>query len=212
MGGLYACGYTPAEMMELINSDYFGYLSSGRPTRRSRTISPRAARHRRYSPCLSGGRDSTARSKIFNPQSLRSPMPASFGFMQIFSAYGAQCDGQLRPSFRAVPLRGLRRRAETQEGNGRGRPRRSRYAPPCELPLIFRPPKSTDRCSMTAAYTIISRRRDADRVRALGNNRPDVSAPPTASPTATSQQLDLLVSRAQAIEPRRKLASRCGST
>ena len=30
VGGLYACGYTPAEMMELINSDYFGYLSSGK--------------------------------------------------------------------------------------------------------------------------------------------------------------------------------------
>ncbi len=103
VGGLYACGYTPAEMMELINSDYFGYLSSGKADPAFTYYFSKGSPSPQMFAMSVGGRDSTARSKIFNPQSLISPMPMSFGFMQIFSAYGAQCDGNFDRLF--VPFR-----------------------------------------------------------------------------------------------------------
>lgn len=102
VGGLYACGYTPEEMMALITSDYFGYLSTGK-------IDPEFVYYfsqERPSPQMFsfplGRRDSTEAMR-FNPQSLISPIPMSFGFMEIFSAYTAQCRGDFNKLF--VPFR-----------------------------------------------------------------------------------------------------------
>lgn len=101
VGGLYACGYTPEEMMALIDSRYFSYMAAGKADPEltyyfaRETPSPQM-----FSVSL--GRDSTARD-IFNPQSLISPMPMNFGFMQIFAAYTARCGGNYDRLF--VPFR-----------------------------------------------------------------------------------------------------------
>lgn len=102
VGALYACGYTPEEMMNLITSDYFGYMSTGK-------IDPAFVYYfsnERPSPQMAsfplGKRDSTE-AKRFNPQSLISPIPMSFGFMEIFSAYTAQCRSDFNRLF--VPFR-----------------------------------------------------------------------------------------------------------
>ena len=101
VGGLYACGYTPEEMMALIDSRYFSYMAAGKADPEltyyfaRETPSPQM-----FSVSL--GRDSTVRD-IFNPQSLISPMPMNFGFMQIFAAYTARCGGNYDRLF--VPFR-----------------------------------------------------------------------------------------------------------
>lgn len=103
VGALYAIGYTPDEMMQLITSQYFGYMSTG-------TVDPEYTYYfssERPSPQLFsmqvGRSDSTASSKRFNPQSLIAPAPMQFGFMEIFGANTAQCGGDFDKLF--VPLR-----------------------------------------------------------------------------------------------------------
>jgi len=103
VGALYAIGYTPEEMMAFITSPYFGYMSTG-------TIDPEYTYYfsaEQPSPQLFsmqlGKSDSTKTKKIYNPQSLISPTPMQFGFMEIFSANTAQCGGNFDKLF--VPLR-----------------------------------------------------------------------------------------------------------
>lgn len=101
VGGLYAAGYTPAEMMQLIMSRGFSYWSTGRidenlvyyyskqqPTPAMVTI-----------PVALG--DTTTVTRY--PSSLISPLPMSFAFMDLFSAYTAQCGGDFNKLF--VPYR-----------------------------------------------------------------------------------------------------------
>lgn len=101
VGGLYAAGYTPAEMMELITSRGFSYWSTGRidenlvyyyskqhPTPAMVTV-----------PIALGDTTSVTRY----PSSLISPLPMSFAFMDLFSAYTAQCGGNFNKLF--VPYR-----------------------------------------------------------------------------------------------------------
>lgn len=102
VGGLYACGYSPAEMMELIESRYFGYMAAGKvDPALSYYFAREAPSPQMVSHSL--GRADSINSKIFNPQSLISPMPMNFGFMQIFAAYTARCGGDYDRLF--VPFR-----------------------------------------------------------------------------------------------------------
>lgn len=102
VGGLYACGYTPEEMMALITSEYFTYMSTGRiDPQFTYYFSSEAPSPQMFSFQL-GRRDSTS-NDIFNPQSLISPTPMAFGFMEIFGAYTAQCRGDFDRLF--VPFR-----------------------------------------------------------------------------------------------------------
>lgn len=102
VGALYAIGYTPEEMMALITSPYFGYMSTG-------TVDPEFTYYfssDRVSPQLFSmqvGHTDSISGKRFNPQSLISPAPMQFGFMEIFSANTAQCGGDFDKLF--VPLR-----------------------------------------------------------------------------------------------------------
>lgn len=102
VGGLYACGYTPDEMMELINSRYFSYMAAGKADPELTYYFAREAPSPQMFSMPLGRRDSTARD-IFNPQSLISPMPMNFGFMQIFASYTARCGGDYDRLF--VPFR-----------------------------------------------------------------------------------------------------------
>lgn len=89
VGGMYAAGYTPAEMMDLIKSKGFAYWSTGK-------IDPALTYYfdrDEPSPALvqfNLGADSTKVKSIL-PTSLINPLPMSFAFMDLFAAYTAQC-------------------------------------------------------------------------------------------------------------------------
>lgn len=105
VSGLYACGYTPAEMMDLIASREFSYWSTGQ-------IDPELTYYFLQKPMTPSfadvninlsRNDSTNRAPGLMPSSLISPLPMNFGFMELFSGYTAQCGGNFDNLF--VPFR-----------------------------------------------------------------------------------------------------------
>lgn len=101
VGGLYASGYSPAEMMELVKSKMFIEASTG-------TLNPRYT-YRFFQPearpamiNLNMSASKFSLSPIL-PASLISPMPMNFSFMSIFARYTAQCARDFDKLF--VPLR-----------------------------------------------------------------------------------------------------------
>ena len=103
VGGLYAAGYSPREMMDLIESKGFGYWSTG-------VIDPSLVYYYakpESTPALASfnldlKKDSTKVNSIL-PSSLINPLPMNFAFMELFSAYTAQCGGDFNRLF--VPFR-----------------------------------------------------------------------------------------------------------
>lgn len=100
VGGLYASGYSPEEMMQLIKSKTFTDASQGiidpkytylflRPEQKPTMLNLNMSSDMSMSPIL--------------PSSLISPMPMNFSFMAIFARYTAQCHGDFNKLF--VPLR-----------------------------------------------------------------------------------------------------------
>lgn len=102
VGALYAIGYTPEEMMALLQSQYFGYMSTGK-------IDPAFTYYfssEKPNPSVFNyqfGKKDKENEHMFNPQSLISPTPMMFGFMEIFGANTAQCNGNFNRLF--VPFR-----------------------------------------------------------------------------------------------------------
>ena len=104
VGGLYACGYTPAEMMDMIASKDFQSWSSG-------VISPDLTYYflkQTQTPAFANisvklGKDSTDTTPGILPASLISPLPMNFAFMDLFAGYTAQCGGNFDGLF--VPFR-----------------------------------------------------------------------------------------------------------
>lgn len=104
VGGLYAAGYTPAEMLDLILSKGFASWSTGQ-------IDPNLTYYFLQKPQtpafaslninLNKG-DSVPGSGLM-PASLISPLPMNFAFMDLFAAYTAQCGGDFDRLF--VPFR-----------------------------------------------------------------------------------------------------------
>ena len=200
VGGLYACGYTPAEMMELINSDYFGYLSSGKADPEFTYYFTKGSPSPQMFAMSVGGRDSTARSKIFNPQSLISPMPMSFGFMQIFSAYGAQCGGnfdRLFVPFRCVASDVAQKRKKVMGAGDLGESIRASMS----FPLIFQATEIDGQVLYDGGiydnFPVGVMQTEFAPSVIIGS---DVSAPSDGPANSYFQQLDLLVSRAQSYE------------
>ncbi len=200
VGGLYACGYTPAEMMELINSDYFGYLSSGKADPAFTYYFSKGSPSPQMFAMSVGGRDSTARSKIFNPQSLISPMPMSFGFMQIFSAYGAQCGGnfdRLFVPFRCVASDVAQKRKKVMGAGDLGESIRASMS----FPLIFQATEIDGQVLYDGGiydnFPVGVMQTEFAPSVIIGS---DVSAPSDGPANSYFQQLDLLVSRAQSYE------------
>ena len=200
VGGLYACGYTPAEMMELINSDYFGYLSSGKPDTAFTYYFTKGSPSPQMFAMSVGGRDSTARSKIFNPQSLISPMPMSFGFMQIFSAYGAQCGGnfdRLFVPFRCVASDVAQKRKKVMGAGDLGESIRASMS----FPLIFQATEIDGQVLYDGGiydnFPVGVMQTEFAPSVIIGS---DVSAPSDGPANSYFQQLDLLVSRAQSYD------------
>ncbi len=200
VGGLYACGYTPAEMMELINSDYFGYLSSGKTDPAFTYYFSKGSPSPQMFAMSVGGRDSTARSKIFNPQSLISPMPMSFGFMQIFSAYGAQCGGnfdRLFVPFRCVASDVAQKRKKVMGAGDLGESIRASMS----FPLIFQATEIDGQVLYDGGiydnFPVGVMQTEFAPSVIIGS---DVSAPSDGPANSYFQQLDLLVSRAQSYD------------
>lgn len=99
VGGLYAAGFTPAEMMALFTGKEFSYWSTGKiePSMVyyfSRDEDTPAFLHVPLS-------SSQASDSVY--ASLISPLPMNMGFVDIFSAYTAQCGGDFDRLF--VPFR-----------------------------------------------------------------------------------------------------------
>lgn len=101
VGALYASGYTPAEMIELIASPGFADWSTGTLDRSDVYYflqHPQTPSWVRFNL----GRDSTSVTAS-HPVSLINPLPMNIAFPEIFSAYTAQCGGDFDRLF--VPFR-----------------------------------------------------------------------------------------------------------
>ena len=102
VGGLYAAGYTPDEMMALIKSEGFADWSTGK-------IDPDYLYYFDREPSspamvkVNLGSSGNGRPVSVLPTSLINPLPMNFAFMDLFAAYTAQCGGDFDRLF--VPLR-----------------------------------------------------------------------------------------------------------
>lgn len=101
VGGLYASGYTPDEMMHLILSPGFASWSTGK-------IDPALVDYFSQGENLPEwvkidllSKSDSTRSIL--PSSLISPLPMNFAFMELFASYTAQCGGDFNNLF--VPFR-----------------------------------------------------------------------------------------------------------
>lgn len=104
VGGLYAAGYTTEEMMSLILSPDFTDWSTGRINPNLTYYFARAERTPALITLNLGDNGNTSGAPTsFLPTSLISPLPMNFGFMELFSAYTAQIDGNFNNLF--VPYR-----------------------------------------------------------------------------------------------------------
>ncbi|MDE6371515.1 MAG: patatin-like phospholipase family protein, partial [Duncaniella sp.] len=101
VGSLYASGFTPAEMIALIASPGFADWSTGQ-------INPDYLYYflsEQQTPSLvriNLGKDSTSVKSVL-PMSLINPIPMNMAFLDIYSRYTAQCEGDFNKLF--VPFR-----------------------------------------------------------------------------------------------------------
>ncbi len=102
VGSLYACGYTPEEMMALIKSPEFGRWSMGVTDEKLTYYFSKPEQTPALITIPVGRSDSIAPAS-FLPHSFINPAPMNFGFMEIFSGYTAQCRGDFNRLF--VPFR-----------------------------------------------------------------------------------------------------------
>lgn len=104
VGSLYAIGYSPADMMSLLASDYFASMAAG-------AVDPQLSYYfakPKATPQMFGmnfgGKDKQSYSR-FDPQSLIAPSPMGFGFIQIYGPASAQAGNdfnRLMVPFRSV--------------------------------------------------------------------------------------------------------------
>ncbi|MDE6145710.1 MAG: patatin-like phospholipase family protein, partial [Muribaculaceae bacterium] len=139
VGGLYASGYSPTEMMQLITSKDFAYWSSG-------TIDPNLQYYFTTPPLspkvisISVGNDSIAK---LVPQSLISPLSMNFPFMELFSAETAACGGDFNNLF--VPLRTVSSNIKAQRGEvARGGSMNDAIRASMSFPIVFCPVEIND--------------------------------------------------------------------
>lgn len=102
VGGLYSAGYTPAEMMELILSKGFADWSTGKIDEKLVYYFSKPAPTPALLSVPISKSDSTRVNSIL-PTSMISPLPMNFAFMDLFSAYTAQCGGDFDKLY--VPFR-----------------------------------------------------------------------------------------------------------
>ena len=103
VGGLYAAGYSPAEMMQLLNSKDFVNWSTGVINQDLTYYFDKATRTPAFLNVNFAIKDSTAKASSIIPSSLVNPIPMNFGFMELFAPYSAQCGNDFDKLF--VPFR-----------------------------------------------------------------------------------------------------------
>lgn len=102
VGGLYAAGYTPDEIMSLIESREFAKWSTGQIDEKLTYYFLK----KRPNPAIINlpvSKGDSIHSASILPTSLISPLPMNFAFTELFSAYTAQCGGDFNRLF--VPFR-----------------------------------------------------------------------------------------------------------
>lgn len=195
IGALYACGYTPEEMMALLLSPYFANMSTGQIDPSLEYYFTREPASPRMFNIPLGG--SNTPDSVYNPQSLINPMPMDFGFMEIFAPYTAQCGGdynKLMVPFRCVASDVAGRRPYVMRS---GMLENSVHAS-MSFPLIFQ----ATRINGTILYDggiydnfpVNVMRRDFAPSIVLGV---DVGTPDKGEPNSYMRQLDLLVTEPQ---------------
>lgn len=102
VGGLYSAGYTPDEMLELIQSPDFAHWSTGQIDEKLTYYFAKDDPTPVLMKFNIGDKDSTRVNSIL-PQGLINPLPMNFAFMELFSAYTAQCGGDFDNLY--VPFR-----------------------------------------------------------------------------------------------------------
>ncbi|MDE6383249.1 MAG: patatin-like phospholipase family protein [Paramuribaculum sp.] len=135
IGSLYACGFTPAEMMELLTSAEFNDWAQG-------VVNNELTYYfLREQPLpvmlnLTLG-DSTLMQSIL-PSSLINPLPMNFAFMELYAPYTAQCGGNfnnLYVPFRCVASDVTNKRMKVWRSGALGDAVRSSMS----FPLVFHP-------------------------------------------------------------------------
>lgn len=104
VGGLYSCGYTPGEMLALIESNSFSHWSTGKIDRKL-TYYFLQDEPLPTLLTLNFGEGESNRLKPVLPSSLINPLPMNFAFMELFAPYTAQCGGDFNKLF--VPFRSV---------------------------------------------------------------------------------------------------------
>lgn len=104
VGSLYSCGFTPGEMLALIESDGFSHWSTGKIDRK---LTYYFLQDEPLPTLLTVnfGEGESNRLKPVLPSSLINPLPMNFAFMELFAPYTAQCGGDFNKLF--VPFRSV---------------------------------------------------------------------------------------------------------
>ncbi|MDO5570236.1 MAG: patatin-like phospholipase family protein [Bacteroidales bacterium] len=103
VGALYAMGYSPAEMMELINSKEFQSAQKGKIQEKYIYYFTKPDPTPEFINFRLSVKDSTTNIQQLLPQSLINPVPMDFDFMNYFSKATAQCNGDFNNLF--IPFR-----------------------------------------------------------------------------------------------------------
>ncbi|MCH5216909.1 MAG: patatin-like phospholipase family protein [Muribaculaceae bacterium] len=139
VGGLYAAGFSPAEMMELIKSNSFSDWSTGTINEDYINYFSSPSKNGAMFYINLGRRDST--TQVVTPLlqgSLINPLPMNFAFMELFAPYTAQCDGnfnQLFVPFRCVASDVYAKRKVIFKGGSLGDAIRASMS----FPIVFQP-------------------------------------------------------------------------
>lgn len=192
VGGLYASGYTPEEMLDLILSKDFSYWSTGKidPALTYYFVKPTET-PQLFSLPVARKDSAAAASKV--PASVISPIPMSFAFMDLFSAYSAQCKGNfdnLFIPFRCVASDAIKKKAKILSSGSLGDAIRASMS----FPIIFQP------ITIDGDLMYDGGIYDNFPVDVMGKEFApsvmigvDVSSPSTDMPTTMMEQIELLV-------------------
>lgn len=103
VGGFYACGYTPDEIMQVMTSRGFSYWSTGKIDESLIYYFNKPAPTPRMLQMQFNFKDSTSVVTNILPESLINPLPMNFAFMDMFAPYTAESGGDFNKLF--VPFR-----------------------------------------------------------------------------------------------------------
>ena len=104
VGALYAMGYTPEDMLEIVKSTQFESWSTGKIESKHQFYFRKGDPSPRFAAIsINIGDKNKKIIPQFLPSSLINPVPMNYGFLQLFSAYTAQSGGNFDNLF--VPFR-----------------------------------------------------------------------------------------------------------